>query len=362
MTMPKSAVAAAPSPPGSHPGAPKSIGRKSASSLAMEQQCCSKKRKTVAAAMAAANTVAARTFALPRLTYTALYVGFALGMAFQYLLLELAIIRGDAFLFSALPEAVTMAVATEERDSEKGEYKHEHEHEHEAKDARDIRWEGRRRTWEDVRANLLGTYEYCRMPDFVNEDRPKIYLSRGLTFGNKWREREKKASLTRQADHRSEFMKERQARRRRRQLEEQRRRRMQRQKNNEKTNKSDGTKQEMDWSNLTKEITYVHVGKAGGSSSSCNVRKAFPTVKKHCETKSFPADGPLESAISRQVDCYTHYNNDMHCYDVNKSFIINTRNPVHRIMSWYLYEHLWNEPWTHPGRAKENPRCGVLMI
>lgn len=281
----------------------------------------------------------------------ALYAAFSLGMFVQY---SSTAHGGDDRLakFGIFPINHDLPLANAAK-KERSEKRRKGDHgtsddidEHSAE--RDIRRRAGQEggTWPEVRANLFQKYEYCKFPGFMTEGKPRVYLKKGKTFTNEWREIERKAARTRDDESKEKFLKKRKERRRKLRKEQ--------------AKKRGGG--EVGHSYLGREITYIHVGKAGGSSSSCNVREAFPVVKKHCGTKHFPADGPSESAISRQVNCYTHYNDNMHCYDVNDSFVINTRNPFHRITSWYLYEHAWNEPWNNPGRAKTNPRCGVFMV
>lgn len=312
------------------------------------------RRRTEAAAKTTANA-AALWNALPRAI--ALYAAFSFGMLVQYASDQLPNMEeGDGGLekFGIFPidrrlasSARTAAAAGDMKESSVGHggggVASSGESDEGDFEGRDIRKkEGV--TWSEVREDLFDRYEYCKFPGFVVEDKPKVYLAKGQTFTNEWREVEREAARTRDDEERKKFVMERLKRRRRMRA---------RQKN---VKKKDGHVR------LEREITYIHVGKAGGSSSSCHIREAFPVVKKHCGTRHFPAEGPGESAISRQVNCYTHYNDYMHCYDVNDSFIINTRNPVHRIASWYLYEHAWNEPWNNPSRSRSNPRCGVYMV
>ena len=118
-----------------------------------------------------------------------------------------------------------------------------------------------------------------------------------------------------------------------------------------------------------RSITFLHVGKAGGSSVSCNIRASFKYGKRHCPgyehgNKLKYAYSPRnDSAISKQVHCYVHYNERLYCYD-NPSFVVNVRNPIDRLISWYLYEH--RENWdvtvdhlTYPNRPKH---CGQQML
>ena len=81
-----------------------------------------------------------------------------------------------------------------------------------------------------------------------------------------------------------------------------------------------------------KSISFLHVGKAGGSSLICNIMP--PKQLDHCEH----GRKIVESAISKMTNCYTHHDDDLHCYD-NPTVAINVRSPIDRIASWYHYEH-----------------------
>ena len=118
-----------------------------------------------------------------------------------------------------------------------------------------------------------------------------------------------------------------------------------------------------------RSITFLHVGKAGGSSVSCNINASFKFGKRHCpgyehgNKLKYAYDAHNDSAISQQVSCYVHYNERLYCYN-NPSFLVNVRNPIHRLISWYLYEH--RENWdvtvdhiTYPNRPKH---CGQQML
>ena len=120
---------------------------------------------------------------------------------------------------------------------------------------------------------------------------------------------------------------------------------------------------------MPRSITFLHVGKAGGSSVSCNIRASFKYGKRHCpeyehgNKLKYAYSSRNDSAISKQVHCYVHYNERMYCYD-NPSFLVNVRNPIDRLISWYLYEH--RENWdatghtlTYPNRPKH---CGQQML
>ena len=78
-----------------------------------------------------------------------------------------------------------------------------------------------------------------------------------------------------------------------------------------------------------RNITFVHIGKAGGSSVACNLRAGRRYIQNHCDNIDYDAmdaeanydpakhDGQPyipESAISRHVNCYTHWRMHLKCY------------------------------------------------
>jgi len=118
-----------------------------------------------------------------------------------------------------------------------------------------------------------------------------------------------------------------------------------------------------------RSMTFVHVGKAGGSTVLCNIREAFRYGKVHCpgyhhrNHLKYAFDARNDSAISKRTSCYVHYDERMYCYD-NPTFLVNVRNPIHRLASWYLYEHRdnWDVAVDHvlfPNRPKH---CGQQML
>lgn len=115
--------------------------------------------------------------------------------------------------------------------------------------------------------------------------------------------------------------------------------------------------------NLNRKISYIHVGKAGGSSVSCSIREARKYgVAKHCEKSHFNEPFYNETAISQQVDCYSHYNYQGICYGEGRSYLYNVRNPIRRIKSWYLYEHFLNQPKTQSNFKNRMAHCGNIML
>ena len=113
-----------------------------------------------------------------------------------------------------------------------------------------------------------------------------------------------------------------------------------------------------------RSITFIHVGKAGGTSLICHIRGAIkwgvncPGYNDTLETiPDFPGN-ESESAISTQVSCYTHYDYRLNCLD-NPTLAINIRNPIRRIASWFYYEHLENSAARWGFRSVT---CGQQMV
>lgn len=119
---------------------------------------------------------------------------------------------------------------------------------------------------------------------------------------------------------------------------------------------------------LTRKISYLHIGEAGGTALACSLREARRYgVRRRCGKPArarFKNDDYVESAISRQVTCYSHYNYNGRCLDETQytSFLVNLRNPIDRMKSWYLHEHFLNEPTTQPEFSKNTLHCGALML
>ena len=55
-----------------------------------------------------------------------------------------------------------------------------------------------------------------------------------------------------------------------------------------------------------------------------------------------------------------HYDERLYCYD-NPSFVVNVRNPIDRLISWYLYEHRENVDVTM-GTLNRPKHCGQQML
>lgn len=114
-----------------------------------------------------------------------------------------------------------------------------------------------------------------------------------------------------------------------------------------------------------KSISFLHIGKAGGSSLSCNIRGALPYAY-HCPQYNsrkqavvgFPLNGDKEGELSKMVNCYVHYDFRVHCFD-NPTLMLNIRNPIDRIASWYHYEHIQNMDVLWGDRIKS---CGQQML
>lgn len=101
-----------------------------------------------------------------------------------------------------------------------------------------------------------------------------------------------------------------------------------------------------------RSIGFMHLGKAGGTSVMCHIRAALPWGyhcpgfeyghgKKPDGVEGFPLGNDTESEISKQVNCYVHYDAQLHCHD-NDAILINIRNPIRRMASVFNYEHATN--------------------
>ena len=82
------------------------------------------------------------------------------------------------------------------------------------------------------------------------------------------------------------------------------------------------------------QISFVHVGKTGGSTISLMLRNGCHSfVKKPCPNKVIPN----ETIASFKIEQYYHvtpipYNNI-------STFVVAIRNPIHRVISAFLYQH-----------------------
>mmetsp|Transcript_7202 Transcript_7202/g.15716 ORF Transcript_7202/g.15716 Transcript_7202/m.15716 type:complete len:564 (-) Transcript_7202:51-1742(-) len=189
--------------------------------------------------------------------------------------------------------------------------------------------QARSKRWED------NEEETCRFPTFVNEDETFYDMKKGaytLEYGDDLRKGHFRYRLKFARGRHSTSL-------------------AQYQKKNNATGK--------------KSISFLHIGKAGGSSLVCHMRGALafgyhcPQYSSNAQTiLGFPLDGDKESQISKMVNCYVHYDFRMHCYD-NPTLAINVRNPIDRLASWYHYEHLENMQvlWTDRIRS-----CGQQML
>uniref|UniRef100_A0A7S4JZD7 Uncharacterized protein n=1 Tax=Odontella aurita TaxID=265563 RepID=A0A7S4JZD7_9STRA len=228
------------------------------------------------------------------------------------------------------------------------------------------------KAWASIRGDMFREYPYCRFARFHVKGFEKQYLKKGAkAYEGRWRVDYKASLLNGGRKAARRMIEEREARKKK--DEEKKKRRLGRKK---KKKNPRGAKAGDERAVVVaaaapaltnRTISYIHIGKAGGSSMSCYIRAAFPYMKDmHCRMSSFPSDdpsGPPESAISRQTDCYAHYDTDKQCYFINKSFLFNVRHPIHRIASWYLYEHVWNSPFTYNiRRTTDGARCGNLML
>ena len=97
-------------------------------------------------------------------------------------------------------------------------------------------------------------------------------------------------------------------------------------------------------------------GKAGGSSVNCVLRAVRSWTSVHCDNSmDVEVDSAPESAISRHVNCYTHWDSGLKCFYLQgdkrgdgkrptpgNDYLVNLRSPLDRIASWFTYEHTEN--------------------
>uniref|UniRef100_A0A7S4I2W5 Sulfotransferase domain-containing protein n=1 Tax=Odontella aurita TaxID=265563 RepID=A0A7S4I2W5_9STRA len=226
---------------------------------------------------------------------------------------------------------------------------------------------------------MFEEYPYCRFNYFHEPDADfqKIYLEKGTTtHENRWR-RLMKDKRTKKGKKKAEIFiqlrKMRESEERNKTLRRERKKKKKKEKEKKKDReRGKNTENYEDDSNVAtsqqqRPITFLHVGKAGGSSLSCHIRSAFADMHVNCNLPpdQFPPDqphSPPESQLSKLIDCYDHCSDHPHCLHVNDRYLINVRNPIERLRSWYAYEHVWNMPFIDGGRAQRGPRCGALMV
>jgi len=148
---------------------------------------------------------------------------------------------------------------------------------------------------------------------------------------------------------------------------------------------------------VQRNLTFVHIGKAGGSTLGCHLAEARKYVHTHCASNLMKRPTPL-SALSLHVNCYTHWQGHMYCYNKRRdqanqdneqhsndttssnrqynptsnnapplleennnqnSYLTNVRNPVDRLASWFYYEHPVNHKVNYPER---DYYCGTLIL
>jgi hypothetical protein len=109
---------------------------------------------------------------------------------------------------------------------------------------------------------------------------------------------------------------------------------------------------------IQRNISFLHIGKAGGSTIACHLAEPRKYVRKHCDSSIMRRPVPL-SALSIHVNCFAHMSGHLYCSDVNDAILINARQPIHRMGSWFLYEHPLNH---HVNYAERDFHCGDLML
>jgi hypothetical protein len=109
---------------------------------------------------------------------------------------------------------------------------------------------------------------------------------------------------------------------------------------------------------IQRNISFLHIGKAGGSTIACHLAEARKYVRKHCAASIMRRPVPL-SALSLHVNCFAHMSGHLYCSDVNDAILINARQPIDRMASWFLYEHPLNHRLNY---AERDYHCGDLML
>ncbi|CAB9510117.1 expressed unknown protein [Seminavis robusta] len=109
---------------------------------------------------------------------------------------------------------------------------------------------------------------------------------------------------------------------------------------------------------IQRNISFLHLGKAGGSSIGCHLAESRRYVRKHCDPALMRRPVPM-SPLSLHVNCFNHMSGHQYCLDINDSFLVNARHPIDRIASWYLYEHPLNHQVNY---AERDYHCGDLML
>jgi len=100
-----------------------------------------------------------------------------------------------------------------------------------------------------------------------------------------------------------------------------------------------------------RKIAFVHVGKTGGTTASMLIAAACFSSKETCQRR----DILNEIEVSKQVQHYYHVRRpDSQNYS---SFVITVRDPIDRIISWFLYQHPENELIKNSPQAEKLFEC-----
>ena len=97
----------------------------------------------------------------------------------------------------------------------------------------------------------------------------------------------------------------------------------------------------------------IHVGKAAGSKVSCELGYAYAPECRKKRSNSSSTDASIPSSLQQHRGGVRHMGMAIDCTEVtndNQVFVVTVRHPVHRLISWYYYEHLRN------GKIRMNPR------
>ena len=113
-------------------------------------------------------------------------------------------------------------------------------------------------------------------------------------------------------------------------------------------------------------ITFVHVGKAGGSSVGCALRGVRHYLKSHCDnnnnntatTAAARTTTHHDSAISRHVNCYTHWDKNLQCFYLQGGGSDGTGQDPSTLMSKQGWNNPYHNPMEQPGAQQESNRHG----
>lgn len=102
-----------------------------------------------------------------------------------------------------------------------------------------------------------------------------------------------------------------------------------------------------------RHIAFVHIGKCAGTTAAEMIRKGC--YRRKDPSKCLEKEIQDETAISKSVEEYFHMR-DVNIEKYN-SFIVTVRDPIDRIVSWFVYQHPSNEMYENQGKALTLWKC-----